>query len=605
VCGIVGYTGRERALHFLLHGLETLEYRGYDSAGVALVSEEGVTVKKAAGRLSALVAVTADMDGAETCGIGHTRWATHGAPTDENAHPHTDCRGRIAAVHNGIIENYRGLRDELVARGHVFASETDTEVIPHLLEDLYRGDLWEAAHRAAHRLEGAYAFLAVSADDPLTLVAVREASPLVVGLGDGANWVASDVTALLAHTRRALILENGESARIRPGGVELFDRAGRPLHRDPLTVTWTMEQASKAGYPHYMLKEIREQPDAWSDCLRGRVGPGGRVVLEELGLSGADLASVERIQIVAAGTAYHAGLAAQHLIERLARIPVAVEVASEFRYREPLLMPGTVVWAVSQSGETADTLASVRLARQRGLQVWAITNVVGSTLAREADRVMYTRAGPEVAVASTKAYTTQLLVLTLLAFALADARGRDLPVGPEGLLALPLVADEWLSTDHGIPAVSRELSRHPHIFYLGRGVDYALALEGQLKLKEISYLHAEAYPAGELKHGPLALIEAGVPVIAVVSGPELVQKTRSNLEEVRARGARVIAVAAASAVDDLDGVAEEVIPVPSRDGLLMAPLMALPLQLLAYHTAVALGLDVDKPRNLAKSVTVE
>jgi glucosamine--fructose-6-phosphate aminotransferase (isomerizing) len=605
VCGIVGYTGREAALDFLLHGLKTLEYRGYDSAGVALVAPSGITVKKSAGRLDALVAVTADLPGAEPCGIGHTRWATHGAPTDENAHPHTDCRGRIAAVHNGIIENYRALRAELTARGHVFASETDTEVIPHLLEELYHGDLWQAARDAAYRLEGAYAFLAVSADEPLTLVAVREASPLVIGLGEGANWVASDVTALLAYTRRALVLDNGESARIRPDRVEVFDRFGIPVHREVMTVNWTPEQASKGGYPHYMLKEIHEQPDAWSDCLRGRIGAGGRVDLAELGLQPEDLNGVDRIHIVAAGTAYHAGLVAQHLLERVARVPVAVEVASEFRYREPLLVPGTVVWAVSQSGETADTLASVRLARQRGLQVWAITNVVGSTLSREADRVLYTRAGPEVAVASTKAYTTQLLVMTLLTIALAAARGLPIDGGAEELLALPLLGVEWLRTDHGIPELSRELGEHRHIFYLGRGIDYALALEGQLKLKEISYIHAEAYPAGELKHGPLALIEDGVPVIAVVSAPDLLAKTRSNLEEVRARGARVVAVAAATVAEDLQDVADRVIAVPARNPLVMAPLMALPLQLIAYHTAVVRNLDVDRPRNLAKSVTVE
>jgi glucosamine--fructose-6-phosphate aminotransferase (isomerizing) len=605
VCGIIGYTGRETALPFLLEGLKTLEYRGYDSAGVALVQAAGITVRKSAGRLDTLVAVTADIGTEETCGIGHTRWATHGAPSNENAHPHTDCQGRFAAVHNGIIENHRELRRELTARGHVFHSDTDTEVIPHLLEEYFGGDLLEAARAAAERLDGAFAFLAVSADDPLTLVAIREASPLVLGLGEGAQWIASDLTALLPYTRTALVMENGEAARIRPDGVELFDHAGRTVSREPMVVSWSPEQASKGGHAHYMLKEILEQPDVWADCLRGRLNPKGQVRLEELDVDAGTLAGVRRVHVVAAGTAYHAGLVAQHVVERMTRIPVAVEVASEFRYRDPILAPGTVVWAVSQSGETADTLASVRLAKERGFEVWAITNVVGSTLSREADRVIYTRAGPEVAVASTKAYTTQLLVLTLIGFALAGVGGRPVPVQAENLLRLPLMAEGWLSQDHGLAALGEELSRQHHLFYLGRGVDYALALEGQLKLKEISYVHAEAYPAGELKHGPLALIEPGAPVVAVVSSLELVHKTRSNLEEVRARGARVVVVAAEDALADLEDVADVAIPVPALHPLLMPALIALPLQLIAYYTAVARGLDVDRPRNLAKSVTVE
>ncbi|MHB1426533.1 MAG: glutamine--fructose-6-phosphate transaminase (isomerizing), partial [Gemmataceae bacterium] len=444
VCGIVGYVGHEAALPYLLAGLETLEYRGYDSAGVALVNRAGVTVKKSAGHLKMLKEHVNGMDIGQNCGIGHTRWATHGAPTDENAHPHTDCRGRIAAVHNGIIENYRSLREELRQKGHQFQSETDTEVIPHLLEAYDQGNLVEAARAAARRLEGAYAFLAVSADDQDTLVAVREASPLVIGLGDGVNYVASDFTALLPYTRRILVLDNGELAVVRPDGVRIEDLHGHPVTREPMAITWTTEQASRGGYPHFMIKEIREQPDVWGDCLRGRVSSSGGVILPELGLSNEDLAGIHRIHIVAAGTAYHAGLVGAQLIERLARIPVTVEVASEFRYRDPILDPGTVVWAVSQSGETADTLASVRLAKSRGCPVWAITNVVGSTLSREADRVAYNRAGPEVAVASTKAYTTQLLILSLLTAALASHRGLSAQRLTEQLQLLPGAGSRWL-----------------------------------------------------------------------------------------------------------------------------------------------------------------
>lgn len=608
VCGIVGYVGADAALPFLLQGLRTLEYRGYDSAGVALADPTGITVKKAAGRLDALVAALDGITAAMPCGIGHTRWATHGAPTNENAHPHTDCRGRIAAVHNGIIENYRDLRAQLVHQGHHFQSETDTEVIPHLLEEYFRQgaeNLAAASRAVMGDLEGAYAFLAISADDPLSLVAVREASPLVIGLGDGTNYVASDLTALLSQTRQTLILENGEMAVVRPESVKLFNRTGQAVNRSPLAVTWSAEQASRGGYPHFMLKEIYEQPDVWADCLRGRIKPVELPELAELGLESGDLDHVQRIHMVAAGTAYHAGLVGAAIIERLARIPVTVEVASEFRYREPLLVPGTVVWAISQSGETADTLASVRLAQERGLPVWAVTNVVGSTLAREADRVAFTRAGPEVAVASTKAYTTQILVLSILAVALAMHRGLSTQGVPEKLIGMPLLGARWLELDHGIRAIAKRIALKPSVFYIGRGVDYALALEGQLKLKEISYIHAEAYPAGELKHGTLALIEDGVPVIAVVSGPELAAKVRSNIMEVKARGAYVIGMVSDAVQADLADLLDDVVTVLSDGTLSMPALMALPLQLLAYQTSVELGLDVDKPRNLAKSVTVE
>ncbi len=605
VCGIVGYVGADAALPFLLDGLQQLEYRGYDSAGVALVERDGIVVQKSAGRLAVLTAAMDRSSGART-GIGHTRWATHGAPTDENAHPHTDCRGRIAAVHNGIIENYRALREMLLARGHVFVSETDTEVIPHLLEEQGRIPFVDAARRVRAQLEGAYAFLAVSADEPETLIAVREASPLVIGLGTTGSYVASDMTALLPYTRSMLVLDNGELAMVQQRQIAVWDRRERRVDRPPTHIDWTPEQASRGGYPHFMLKEIHEQPDAWSDCLRGRIGTEGEVVPEELGLAPDDLEAVERLQLVAAGTAYHAALIAARWIEEWARIPVDVDVASEFRYGNPLLPPGTVVCAVSQSGETMDTLASVALARGAGVPVWAVTNVVGSTLAREADRVLFTRAGPEVAVASTKAYTTQLLVLAMLAGSLAVRRGR-MDAGQLGpsLQQLPQLAASWFQAEPDFGPVVARLRSRPSVFYIGRGVDYPLALEGQLKLKEISYIHAEAYPAGELKHGTLALIEPGVPVVAVVSAAELLAKVRSNIAEVKARGGHVVGILPASLSERLQDLLDEAITVPDSDPKLAPVLLALPLQLVAYYVAVARGMDVDKPRNLAKSVTVE
>jgi glucosamine--fructose-6-phosphate aminotransferase (isomerizing) len=605
VCGIVGYTGADPALPFLLEGLERLEYRGYDSAGVALVEPDGVYVEKAAGRLSSLVAIV-DKSRPAHVGIGHTRWATHGPPTDDNAHPHTDCTGRIAAIHNGIIENYRELRAELQAAGHVFSSETDTEVIPHLLEARAGYSLGDAALYARQRLEGAYAFLAVSADEPDAVVAVRQASPLVLGLGETGNYLASDITALLPYTRDVMILDNGEMAVITGRDVEIRDGAGTVVERAVSHIEWTAEEASRGGYPHFMLKEIMEQPDAWSDCLRGRIGADDSILLEELGLCPGDLESVDRIQLIAAGTAYHACLIAQRWIEEWARVPVRVDVSSEFRYQRPILSPGTVVVAVSQSGETADTLAGVSLAKDAGFPVWAVTNVVGSTLAREVHRVLYTRAGPEVSVCSTKAYTTQLLVLALLADALAGVHSTEprASVIPH-LQSLPGLGAEWLSERRSLgPAITRVASS-PSVFYIGRGVDYAVALEGQLKLKEISYIHAEAYPAGELKHGTLALIEQGVPVVAVMSSGALLPKVRSNIMEVRARGGSVLAVIPESLAGEMDDLAETTIPIPTTDERVAPILAALPLQLLAYDVATSLGRDVDKPRNLAKSVTVE
>jgi glucosamine--fructose-6-phosphate aminotransferase (isomerizing) len=605
VCGIVGYVGREAALPFLLDGLRALEYRGYDSAGVALVDGDGIRHVKQAGRLESLLGIVDTIRGDAHCGIGHTRWATHGPPTDVNAHPHHDCKGRVAAVHNGIIENYQEIRARLTADGHVFLSETDTEVIPHLLEHHYHGDLWQAVSLTARELKGAYAFLAVTADDPMTMVAVREASPLVIGLADHGTYVASDLTALVPYTRSALVLDNGEMAVIRPDGVEVRQVGGRPVTREPFIIDWDREQASRGGYAHFMLKEIREQPEVWRDTLGGRIHQSGSPVLGELGITADDLASVRHVRLVAAGSAYHAGLVAAHWLERVAKIPAAVEVASEFRYRDAVLPDGSVVWAVSQSGETLDTLAAVDLAKRRGVPVWAVANVVGSTLAREADRVAFNRAGPEVSVCSTKVYTSQLVLLALWTLALAEVRGLGRPDLSRALESLPPAGALWLDHPPALERVAHRLKDAPSVFYVGRGQDYLSALEGQLKFKEITYIHAEAYPAGELKHGTLALVEDGVPVVAVVSNPELVTKTRSNIMEVRARGGYVVGIVADELAPELADVLDDIITVPTLAPEVMPVLMALPMQLLAYHTALALGVDIDKPRNLAKSVTVE
>ncbi len=604
MCGIVGFVGYEGdALPFLLEGLKRLEYRGYDSAGIALAQPGRIAVSKAQGKLAVLEQSLQSMPQGIPCGIGHTRWATHGRPTDENAHPHTDCQGVIAVAHNGIIENFQELRDELEASGHQFRSETDTEVIPHLLV-VYGGadDLVAAVRQAEKRLKGAYAFLAISAQKPDIIVAVRRSSPLVVGLGEGVNYVASDVSAFLAHTRQAQVLENGDLAVISPGRIQVTDAHGHKRNPKTLTVDWDIRQAERGGYEHFMLKEIMEQPDVWSDCLLSRIHED-KVVVGEMGLTAKLLEGIHRIQVVAAGTAYHAGLVGKALIERLARVPVDVSVASEFRYQEPVLDPGTLVMAISQSGETADTLASMHMAQDEGFPVYSIVNTVGSTLARDSNYVGYTHAGPEIAVASTKAYTTQLLVLTMVALALAENRGRARPDLVRSLLALPKAGQKVLEDLEHIQEMAARLAEHSDVFYIGRGIDYALAMEGQLKIKEIAYIHAEAYAAGEMKHGTLALIEEGTPVVAIVTERAVAEKSISNILEVKARGAEVWAI-----LDNKLGrrvPVDHVLPVPVPDPLLVPVLAALPLQLLAYWTAVTRGQDVDQPRNLAKSVTVE
>ncbi|WP_053957828.1 glutamine--fructose-6-phosphate transaminase (isomerizing) [Sulfobacillus thermosulfidooxidans] len=605
MCGIVGFVGeKDDALPFIFNGLKRLEYRGYDSAGIALAASSGIAIQKTRGKLAALGELLASLPSGVPCGIGHTRWATHGRPTDENAHPHTDCRGEIATVHNGIIENFQALREELIAKGHVFQSETDTEVIPHLLEE-YGGaeDLEGAVRKAESRLEGAYAFLAISSRHPDRIVAVRRTSPLIIGLGEDANYLASDFSAFLAATKRAQILENGDMAVVTPRSVTITNLAGDMITRPVITVDWDIKQAERGGYAHFMLKEIMEQPDVWGDCLLGRIHED-QVVAKEIGLTPELLTRLQRIQIVAAGTAYHAGLIGKSLIERLARVPVNVDVASEFRYAHPILDKDTMVLAISQSGETADTLACLRMAHEQGVFTYSITNTVGSTVARESDAVAYTLAGPEIAVASTKAYTTQILVLTLLALALAQVRGNPRPDLVRRMLQLPLLGHKVLERmNQGIQGMAAKLAKMHDVFYIGRGLDYALAMEGQLKIKEISYLHAEAYAAGELKHGTLALIEEGTPVVAIVTEREVADKTVSNILEVKARGAEVWGI-----VDDWLPPTLPIdhrIAVPIEEPLLAPVLAAIPLQLLAYYTAVARGHDVDQPRNLAKSVTVE
>ncbi|GAB6932407.1 glutamine--fructose-6-phosphate transaminase (isomerizing) [Calditerricola satsumensis] len=607
MCGIVGYIGERQAQPILVEGLRKLEYRGYDSAGICVFDGTALRVRKTAGRLSALEEKLAAAPLPGTLGIGHTRWATHGRPTNENAHPHTDAEGRFAVVHNGIIENFQALRERLVAKGYRFVSETDTETIAHLLADLYDGDFVGTVRRAVAEMKGAYALAIVCRDEPDKLVVVRQASPLVIGVGKGEQFVASDIPALLEHTRDVYILENGEMAVLTKDGVTITKTDGTPVARDVFRVTWDLAQAEKEGYAHFMLKEIHEQPKAIRDTLSGRL-EGNRVVFPDLKLSPTELAAVEKIHIVACGTAYHAGLVGKAAIERLARVPVDVEVASEYRYRDPLLTEKTLVIVISQSGETADTLAALRESQRRGAKVLGIVNVVGSSVAREADDVLFTWAGPEIAVASTKAYTAQLVVLYLFALYLAELRGTLSEAERAGLVAalqaLPEQTEAVLGLAETMKGHAESVASATSLFFIGRGLDYAVAQEGSLKLKEISYIHSEAYAAGELKHGTLALIEDGVPVVALATQPNLLDKMVSNITEVKARGARVIALAMTGEAE-LAKTVDDLILLPPTDPLLAPVLAVVPLQLFAYHAAVARGLDVDKPRNLAKSVTVE
>jgi len=611
MCGIVGYVGHRNASAVLIDGLKRLEYRGYDSCGIAVINGGPPQIVRSVSRIRGLEekleASPIHSDG-PMCGIGHTRWATHGQPTEENAHPHRDCTGRFFVVHNGIIENHLELRRQLTAAGHSFRTKTDTEVLPHLIEACFQGSLEDAVLAAMKQADGIFSIVVLSADEPLTVVAARNGPPLVVGLGDGENFVASDVSALLPHTRRMLMLNDGEIAVLRIQSAELRDFSGRATCRPPQTVTWTTEVAEREGYPHYMLKEIFEQPAAIRNTIHGRVQPDDIVDLQQELKPLEAFRRMQRIVIAACGTSLHAGLIGKFMIEGLAGIPVEVDYASEFRYRHPLVDESTLITAITQSGETADTLGALRYARQKGAFSLSICNVVGSMAARQSECVLYTKAGPEIGVASTKAFTTQLVTLYLFALFLARVRGRmsDEEVRQRTVMLrrVPDQIEQILKHSDQIQSLAEILVDRPNALYLGRGVNYPIALEGALKLKEISYIHAEGYPSGEMKHGPIALIDAQMPVVAVAPQDSLYQKTVSNLEEVKAR--RGIVLAVASEHDrDISTVADHVIRIPKTDPFLNPFLAVVPLQLLAYYTAVRRGCDVDKPRNLAKSVTVE
>jgi len=610
MCGIVGYVGGRQAADVILDGLSRLEYRGYDSAGLVALDAgpdgRRLAAVKRAGKLQVLKDAVADGLPTGGLGLGHTRWATHGRPNDVNAHPHLSEDGRLAVIHNGIIENYQALKRELSSRGHVFASETDTEVLVHLIEERYAvlGDLPEAVRSALTRVEGAYALVVTHVDHDL-LVAARNTSPLVIGLGEGETYLASDVPALLPYTREVVYLLDGDVAVLRAGEVTITDLSGRPVERESTTVEWDAEAAEKAGYPHYMLKEIYEQPTVLQNTLFGRFTGDGLGV--DLGL-GLDPAAIDRVVITAAGTASYAGMVGQALIERLARLPATTVVSSEFRYSDPVVDGRTLVVAVSQSGETIDTLEAVREARRRGARTLAVLNVKGSSLSREVDDVLYIHAGPEIGVASTKAYTAMVAAFSLLALWLGRARGtvaddlaRELV---RGMRELPKLVERALRCREEVARIAQGLLGARSALYLGRGVNVATAMEGALKLKEISYVHAEAYPTGEMKHGPIALIDETMPVIAVATASALYDKTVSNLQEVKARDGRLIVVAN-EGDERVREHADEVIYVPATHELLSPVVNVVPLQLLAYEVASRLGRDVDQPRNLAKSVTVE
>lgn len=609
MCGIVGYIGRQEAVPVLMDGLGRLEYRGYDSAGVTIFSQGKLKTTKAVGRLAKVREILSNNPLAGTVGIGHTRWATHGRPSDRNAHPHLDGAQKISVVHNGIIENYQVLKEWLQEKGHIFNSETDTEVIPHLIEEFYQGDLAQSVRRALAKMEGAYAIAVLDENHPDQIVVARKSSPLILGIGREENFVASDIPAVLPYTREIYILEDGEMAVLTSGGIQLSDFEGRPIKKEIFHVAWDVEAAEKGGYEDFMLKEIHEQPRAVRDTLTGKIDrQSQRIVLPGVKLSADFIQKLSKIHIVACGTAYHAGLVGKYLLEKFTRIPVDVDAASEFRYREPLVETGSLTIIISQSGETADTLAGMREAKRLGSRVLAITNVVGSSVAREADDLILTLAGPEIAVASTKAYTTQLLSLCLFAIYLGQEKGTLAAEARvelvEALETLEGQLEKVLNTKTKIKEFAEDFKHSEDIFFIGRGLDYAVSLEGALKLKEISYIHAEAYAAGELKHGTLALIVEGVPVFALVTQENLYDKMLSNIKEVKAREATVVALAMAGDHATAKSV-DYVLHIPKTHPMLTPILSVVPLQLFAYYTAKARGCDVDKPRNLAKSVTVE
>jgi glutamine---fructose-6-phosphate transaminase (isomerizing) len=610
MCGIVGYVGPDQALPIILEGLKRLEYRGYDSAGVAVL-DGGLTVVKRAGKLANLEAALDQVEvRPAVVGMGHTRWATHGVPNDTNAHPHLDCQGRVAVIHNGIIENFHDLRARLEKDGHKLVSDTDTECIAHLIEEHLAdaSDLTEAVRRTVLELTGAYAIVALSRDEPGSVVGAKVSSPLVVGLGEGENLLASDIPAVLSRTRSVIPLEEGQIVRLSSDKVSFIDFQGTELRREPMQIEWDVTQAQKSGFEDFMLKEIHEQPTAIRDTLVGRTSHSGRLMLDELRIDEDTLRDVNKVFVVACGTAFHAGLVAKYAIEHWTRLPVEIDIASEFRYRDPVLDANTLTLAVSQSGETIDTLEAVRHACRQGSRVIAVTNTVGSSIAREADGILYTHAGPEIGVAATKTFATQMVALHLVALYLAQVRGSMFPEEIAEVVGrmheLPEQVDLAIDLDEEVRELAARYADARDVIFIGRHTGYPAALEGALKLKEISYIHAEGHPAGELKHGPIALLEEGLPVVAVATECHVYGKMLSNIQEVKARGAEVIAVAT-EGDQEIGKYADHVLFVPHTPELLAPVVVSVPLQLFAYHVGKARGCDVDQPRNLAKSVTVE
>ena len=608
MCGIVGFVGKKEASPILVEGLSKLEYRGYDSAGVAVLKDELIEVIKCKGRLKNLEDKLSEEPIKGSIGIGHTRWATHGEPSDVNSHPHSNKNESISVVHNGIIENYLNIKEWLISKGYEFLSETDTEVIPNLIDYYYNGDLLDAVMKAVSDMEGSYALGVICTKEPDKIVAVRKDSPLIVGVGKEEYFIASDIPAVLNHTREVYLLEDKEFVVLTKKGVEIFDEHKEKVSKDIYHVTWNADAAEKGGYEDFMLKEIHEQPKAIRDTMASRITKGNPISLDKIKLTKEDLENLNKIYIVACGTAYHAGVVGKNIIENLARIPVEVDIASEFRYRNPILDNKTLVMVISQSGETADTLAVLRESKKKGCRVIAITNVVGSSVSREADDVIYTWAGPEIAVASTKAYVTQLVAMYIIALYFAEIKEtiskKEIEDIKEELLSLPEKAEKTLEKKEMLQKFAAQNYMHRDMFFLGRGLDYAVSMEGSLKLKEISYIHSEAYAGGELKHGPIALIEKGTVVVSTITQMDLKDKMLSNIKEVVTRGAKILAVTF-EGNNDVEKSVDSVIYIPKTLDILSPILSVIPLQLISYYMAKQKGCDVDKPRNLAKSVTVE
>ena len=609
MCGIVGYIGEKNACPILIEGLRRLEYRGYDSAGIAVLSGDKIDVKKATGKLAALESAIESCAPEGKIGVGHTRWATHGRPSDENAHPHTDCIGNLVVVHNGIIENYLRLKEELIGKGHEFSSETDTEVIAHLVEEAYNGDLVEAVRKAALMLEGSFAFVVMSSDKPDLLVAARRHSPLVVGIGSGENFLASDIPAFLPFTKKVYFVDDDMIVALDRSSASFMTLDGKSVEKELFEVTWNAEMAERGGYEHFMLKEIHEQPVALRETMRGRMSSeNSKITLEGIGLTDEDIRRINKAVVVACGTAYHAALAGRYMLESLARIPVEMDVASELRYREPVIDDRTLALVITQSGETADTLAAMREAKRRGAKTLAIVNAVGSSAAREADGVLYTYAGPEIAVASTKAYTTQMMVIALITLYFGRIRGtispdRDAELRRR-LWSIPEQVDLFLSDYEAVINIAEKYHNIGGFMYIGRGPNLASALEGALKIKEIAYIHAEGYAAGEMKHGPIAMIDPNMATVAFATAGRTYEKLISNIQEIKARSGDIIAIAGRRD-EIINNYADHIIRVPETDEMLSPIINAIPLQLLAYYVAKFRGHEIDKPRNLAKSVTVE